>query len=89
MTIVMILLIAAFALWGVGDYFTQSGNDTVATVNGEKISYVEYSNAFASYRNNMMSQLGEGFDPNYFDSPILRRNYLESMINSELVRQVA
>lgn len=89
MTIVMGLLIMAFALWGVGDYFTQSGNDTVATVNGETISYTEYSNAFASYRNNMMSQFGEGFDPSYFDSPILRRNYLESMINSELVRQVA
>ncbi len=89
MTIVMILLIAAFALWGVGDYITQSGNDSLATVNGEKISYTEYVNQFANYRQNMMSQFGEGFDPSYFDSPILRRNYLESMINSELVRQVA
>ena len=89
MTFVMILLIAAFALWGVGDYITQSGNDTLATVNGETISYTEYVNQFANYRQNMIAQFGEGFDPSYFDSPILRRNYLESMINSELVRQVA
>ncbi|VAW44010.1 hypothetical protein MNBD_GAMMA02-557 [hydrothermal vent metagenome] len=89
MTIVMILLIAAFALWGVGDYISQSGNDSLATVNGVTISNTEYVNQFASYRQNMISQFGEGFDPSYFDSPILRRNYLESMINSELVRQVA
>ncbi len=89
MTIVMILLIAAFALWGVGDYITQSGNDSLATVNGESISYTEYVNQFANYRQSMMSQFGEGFDPSYFDSPVLRRNYLESMINSELARQVA
>ncbi len=89
MTIVMILLIAAFALWGVGDYITQSGNDSLATVNGEKISYTEYVNQFASYRQNLMTQFGDGFDPSYFDSPVFRRNYLESMINSELVRQVA
>lgn len=89
MTIVMILLIAAFALWGVGDYITQSGNDSLATVNGEKISYTEYVNQFANQRQQMMAQFGEGIDPSIFDSPVMRRNFLESMINSELVRQVA
>ena len=89
MTIVMILLIAAFALWGVGDYFTQSSNDTVATVNGEIISYTEFNRQFNNQRQQMLSQYGEGIDPSLFDSPMMRRNYLESMINAELVRQVA
>jgi len=89
MTIVMILLIAAFALWGVGDYITQSGNDTLVTVNGESISYTEYANQFANQRQQMMAQFGEGIDPSVFDSPVMRRNFLESMINNELVRQVA
>lgn len=89
MTIVMGILILAFALWGVGDYFAQSSNDKLATVNGKTITYTEFLNQFTNYRNNMMNQFGEGFDPSYFDSPILKRNYLESMINSELVRQVA
>ncbi len=89
MTLVMILLIAAFALWGVGDYFTQSSNDTIATVNGEIISFTEFNNQFANQRQQMMAQYGEGLDPSVFDSPIMRRNTLESMINSELVRQVA
>lgn len=89
MTIVMGLLIMAFALWGVGDYFNQSGSDDLATVNGEVISFSEFTTGFANYRQSMLQQFGEGFDPSYFDSPILRRNYLESMINSELLRQVA
>lgn len=89
MTIIMGILILAFALWGVTDYITQSGNDKLATVNGETISYNDFNTQFNTYRQNMMSQFGEGFDPSYFDSPILRRNFLESMINSELIRQVA
>lgn len=89
MTIVMGLLIMAFALWGVGDYFNQSGSDDLATVNGQVISFNEYTTGFANYRQSMLQQFGEGFDPSYFDSPILRRNYLESMINSELLRQIA
>ena len=50
MTLVMILLIAAFALWGVGDYFTQSGNDTIATVNGEVITYTDFNSQFSTQR---------------------------------------
>ena len=89
MTMVMGLLILAFAFWGVGDYFTQSSNDSLATVNGENITYSDFTNQFNTYRQNMMSQFGDGVDPSYFDTPIMRRNFLESMINSELVRQVA
>ncbi|MCB1584121.1 MAG: SurA N-terminal domain-containing protein [Xanthomonadales bacterium] len=89
MTIVMGILILAFALWGVTDYIAQSGNDKLATVNGETISFTDYNTQFNRYRQNMMNQFGEGFDPSYFDSPVLKRNFLESMINSELVRQVA
>lgn len=89
MTIVMGVLILAFALWGVGDYIAQSGNDKLATVNGETISFTDYNTQFNTYRQNMLSQFGEGFDPSYFDSPILKRNFLESLINNELIRQVA
>ncbi len=89
MTIVMGVLILAFALWGVGDYFAQSGNDKLATVNGETITYTEFNSQFNSYKQNMISQFGDGIDPTYFDTPVMRRNYLEGMINNELVRQVA
>ena len=89
MTIVMGILILAFALWGVGDYFSQSSSDSLATVNGETITYSEYSNQFATYRQNMMNQYGDQLGPDFFDSPMMRRNFLESMINSELYRQAA
>ncbi|WP_154223630.1 SurA N-terminal domain-containing protein [Marinicella rhabdoformis] len=89
MTFVMGLLILAFAMWGVQDYFTQSSNDAVAVVNGEKISINEYSQQFSQYRQNLMNQFGEGFDPSYFESPMMKRNFLESMINNELFKQAA
>lgn len=89
MTIVMGILILAFALWGVGDYFSQSSGDTLAKVNGETITYSEFSNQFATYRQNMLSQFGDQLQPDFFDSPMMRRNFLESMINSELHRQAA
>ena len=89
MTIVMGILILAFALWGVGDYFSQSSSDSLATVNGETITYSDYSNQFATYRQNMMNQYGDQLGPDFFDSPMMRRNFLESMINSELYRQAA
>lgn len=89
MTIVMGILIIAFALWGVGDYFSQSGSESLASVNGETITYSDYSNQFATYRQNMLSQYGDQLTPDFFDSPMMRRNFLESMINSELRRQVA
>ncbi|KAA3639215.1 MAG: hypothetical protein DWP95_10970 [Proteobacteria bacterium] len=89
MTIVMGILILAFALWGVGDYFSQSSGDSLATVNGETITYSDYSNQFATYRQNMLSQYGDQLPPDFFDSPMMRRNFLESMINSELHRQAA
>ncbi len=89
MTIVMGILILAFALWGVGDYFSQSSSDSLATVNGETITYSDYSNQFATYRQNMLSQFGDQLQPDFFDSPMMRRNFLESMINSELYRQAA
>ena len=38
MTFIMGLLILAFAMWGVQDYFTQSSNDAVAVVNGTWVS---------------------------------------------------
>lgn len=89
MTIVMGILILAFALWGVGDYFAQSSNDKLATVNGATITYTEFNTQFNGYKQNMISQFGDGFDPSYFDTPVMRRNYLESMISNELVKQVA
>ncbi|WP_223789449.1 SurA N-terminal domain-containing protein [Marinicella meishanensis] len=89
MTIVMILLIAAFALWGVGDYFTQSSNDQLATVNGETITYTEFNRQFATQRQNMIAQYGQGMDPSVFDSPMMRRQYLEQMIDRELIKQIA
>lgn len=89
MTLLMGLLVITFSFWGVQNYLTGSNNDAVATVNGNKITVDEYNQAFARYQQQMITRLGESFDPAQLDSPVVRRQFLENMIESELLRQQA
>ena len=89
MTIIMGVLILAFALWGVGDYFTQSSNDTLATVNGETIKYSAFATQFNRQIKSQAAQFGEGFDVTLLDSPMQRRSFLETMIQRQLLIQAA
>ncbi len=89
MTLLMGLLVITFSFWGVQNYLTGSNNDAVATVNGKKISVDEYNRKFAQYRQRLMNQLGENFDPAQLDNPTVRRQFLENMIESEVLRQQA
>lgn len=89
MTLMMGFLIVAFALWGVQGYFSQSANNELASVNGEEISLNEYNNRLSQQRQTMLNRFGNSIDPSYFESAMFKRNLLESMINSRLLRQMA
>ena len=89
MTLLMGLLVITFSFWGVQNYLTGSSNDAMATVNGTKITVDDYNRKFAQYRQRLMNQLGENFDPAQLDNPTVKRQFLENMINSEVLRQQA
>jgi len=89
MTLLMGLLVITFSFWGVQNYLTGSNNDAVATVNGKKISVDDYNRKFTQYRQRLMNQLGENFDPAQLDNPTVRRQFLENMIDAEVLRQQA
>jgi peptidyl-prolyl cis-trans isomerase D len=59
----LLLLVASFAIWGIGDVFYGGGqNPAVATVGESEISSVELSEAFNQRLNNLQRRLGDAID---------------------------
>ena len=83
------ILIIPFAFVGVNSYFTSDAVNSVARVNDVDISVNEFSQGFQNYRRRMQSIMGERFDAEQFDQPVIRRQYLDSLIDQELLKQVA
>lgn len=83
------LLAIPFALVGVNSYFSPDSENTVAMVNDEGITLTEYNTSFQNYRERMRSLMGEAYDAQRFDDPVIRRQHLDTMIERELLRQVA
>jgi peptidyl-prolyl cis-trans isomerase D len=83
------LLAVPFALVGVNSYFAPDTENNVAIVNEEGITLADYNASFQNYRERMRSLLGENFDAERFDDAIIRRQHLDTMIDRELLRQIA
>jgi len=83
------ILIIPFAFVGVNSYFTSDTVNSVATVNDVNISVSDYSQGFQNYRRRMQSLMGANFDPEQFDQPIVRRQFLDSLIDKELLTQAS
>lgn len=82
------VLIIPFALWGINEYFGNSGPLTVATVNGTEISKREFQQVFYEQRARMQQMLGEQYDSRIFDSQIKQR-VINELVERELLLQYA
>jgi peptidyl-prolyl cis-trans isomerase D len=83
------LIAIPFAFVGVSSYFTSDAVNAVAVVNDQEITTNEFNQGFQNYRRRMQSQLGAAFDPEQFDQAIVRRQFLDRMIDEELLAQVS
>jgi peptidyl-prolyl cis-trans isomerase D len=83
------LLIIPFAFVGVSSYFTSDAVNAVAVVNDEEITANEFAQGFQTYRRQMQARLGAAFDPEQFDQAIVRRGYLDQLIDEKLLAQVS
>ncbi|MCK4870420.1 MAG: SurA N-terminal domain-containing protein [Gammaproteobacteria bacterium] len=87
---IIIILCLAFALWGVQYYLTaQGGLDTVAKVNGTKITQGEFRSAFERARQQMMAQMGKKFSFDQATQSKLRQQVLKQLVQAEAVHQEA
>lgn len=87
--IILGFIILTFAVAGIGSY-NNSVDNSVADVNGEKISQDEFNKAYQAQRNRMAQQFGEMFetlsaDPSYMSN--FRNGVVDNLINQKLVDQ--
>ncbi|HUJ86436.1 MAG TPA: SurA N-terminal domain-containing protein [Burkholderiales bacterium] len=79
-----------FATWGIQSYTSFRGqSDTVATVNGLKITQREFDDALQRQQQRLRQMFGDRLDLDAFDTPATRHALLESMIDSRLVAAAA
>ncbi len=83
------LVIIPFAFFGIEQYFEVRTPNYVAKVGEKEISQNEFRERFEQYRQNARRQLGESYDPSYFEQPLVKRQMLEQMVNEELLTQAA
>lgn len=86
--VIVALIIVPFALWGIGDYFSGSADNSVAVVNDAKISEREFQEAYFQQQQRMKEMFGDEIDLSVFDDQI-RQNVIDSLIDQELMIQYA
>lgn len=88
--VILILIIVPFALFGINSYFShRSSDDTVALVNGDKITRTEFESAIKEQRSVLAASMGANFDPHLFDDPKIRMSILEGLIKQRLLLEAA
>lgn len=85
-TIVAIILV--FIFWGVGG---QQGNEVnaLATVNGEKLSYLDYQRLYDQKVNQLRDQLGGELPPGLLEAMDLKKQVVDELVKMALIRQGA
>lgn len=83
---ILALITIPFALWGVESYVrTPSGQDSVATVEKEKITTQEFQQAVRNQLDQFRQQFGGNIDASIMDNPEMRKSILDQLIDQRLV----
>lgn len=86
----LVLITLPFAFWGVESYVRNAGDGgDAATVGSAKISLQELQGALREQQDRLRAQLGGRIDPAMFDTPMMRRAVLETLVGQRLMAQQA
>ena len=84
--VILAVITIPFALWGVESYVrTSPGQDSIATVAGEKISSVEFNNSVRNQLDQFRAQYGKDIDASIMDNPEMRKSVLDQLIDQRLL----
>ena len=81
-------IIITFALFGVNDYFSGGGDNSVAKVDGQGISQVELEQAYLQQRQRLEQMFG-GELPAAFSEKMIRQQALSQLVAREVMVQAA
>ncbi len=84
--ILLLLIVPSFVLVGVSSY-TDKGSDanTVATVDGQKVTQQEWDNAQRAQIDRYRQAMGDKFDQKMLDTPEARKAVLDNLINDRVI----
>lgn len=82
----VVLLIIPFAFWGINYYFGSGGKVSAMEVNGTKVSLQEFQRAYQNIRQRYQQMTGQSVPAE--QEPALKQNTVDSLIDSELIKQV-
>jgi peptidyl-prolyl cis-trans isomerase D len=83
------LIVLSFALFGVESILLGGSDDSVAEINGEKVSAFEVQQAVARQKQSLAELLGDNFRPELFDEQQLTQQALQGIIATRLQQQWA
>lgn len=88
--LMLLFIVATFALWGIGDIFRGGGSAmVVATVGTQKISAQEYATAVKNRQEEVRKKLGKMYTPDLMKKFNIEPQVLEAIINRTLLQQEA
>ncbi len=88
--LILALIILPFAFFGVDSYFRSSdASAPVASVGGQTITQLEFNVALREHQESLQSRTGGRIDPAMLDTPELRFNVAESLVQQRLLLQQA
>lgn len=89
--VILAIIALPFAFFGVDSYIrrTETGELDVARVGGDKISRAEFDNALRDQQDRMRAMMRDRYDPAMFESPEVRFNILEQLVNQRLLGQLS
>jgi peptidyl-prolyl cis-trans isomerase D len=82
---VLLLIILPFAFWGVDSYRKSGGGESLASVNGDKVTPQEFDNAVRQQEQRMREMAGPSFDQTIFDKPEIKHQILEGLVTQHLL----
>lgn len=73
--------------FGIQQYFSPQAATYVAKVNGHEITLDQFRDRFNDYRAQIQRMMGAQFDAQSFDTPERKREFLDKLINEQLLLQ--
>jgi len=83
--IVLVLITIGFSFWGIESYLFTRVDNSVASVDGTDITQDQYRQRFDENRQRMMQMMGGAVDAAYFESPEIKRQVLDQLINEQVL----
>ncbi|MEK7321814.1 MAG: SurA N-terminal domain-containing protein [Pseudomonadota bacterium] len=83
--VIVIFLIATFALWGIQEYVSPDASVNVAVVDGKEIPATQFQQTYQQQRARLQAMLGANFNPAMLDEKSMKNDVLEGMIDREVL----